>query len=107
MAQVTVVKPDNVDDTNLKRFAGTSVVSVAATKRPAEVTKALLDVSRADLEYDAAQVAENHHRQALASALGRTAEAAQAVQRARRAYDAALLLERKMRIDPAEPRSAL
>ena len=64
MAQ-PAVKPDNVDDTNLKRLAGTPAVSVAATKRPAEVTKALLDVSRAELEYDAAQTAENRMRQQM------------------------------------------
>jgi hypothetical protein len=92
----------SVDDTSLKRLAGSVAVSVASTPRPLHVEKALLDMSRAELERDAAQVAENKARQALKDAQSRTAEAARAVQASRLAYDAALLLERKMRIDPAE-----
>lgn len=92
---------DNVDDTNLKRLAGRPAVSVAATPRPAQVTEAIIEVSRAEREYDAAHADEQRKRQALADAMSKTAWAAHAVHRARLAYDQALQLERRMRIDPA------
>jgi hypothetical protein len=90
-----------IPDEALRRLDGVPAVSVAATKPALPISDALLEVGRAEQEYNNAQIAENEARSALAAALRRIGAASQRLQAAQQGYDKSILQERRNRIDPA------
>lgn len=90
-----------IPDEALRRLDGVPAVSVAATKPALPISDALLEVGRAEQEYNQVQVAENRLRCALGDAQRRVGLASQRLQAAQIAYDKSILQERRRRIDTA------